>query len=120
MSEQRPTPGRASQHAGPTQNVLSQDLCRPCRLRVSSGIHGIDPKLTRSALLQVRNQELIGWVELVSRVYPSPVRTSLLMDLNDVTFDWAATIFVRWSPGECDAVLGFVFNLWGSGSAGRV
>lgn len=103
-----------------TQNVLSQDLCCPCRLRISSGIHGIDPKLILFALFQVRNKEFIGWVELVSRVYPSPIRTSLLMDLNDVTFDWAATIFVWWTPGECDAVLCFVFNLWGSGRAGRV
>lgn len=42
------------------------------------------------------------------------------MDLNDVTFDWTATVFVRGAPGQGDAALGLVFNLWGSWRAWRV
>lgn len=120
ISDQRHNPGGHLQNAELTQDVLSQDLCCPCRLRASSSIHRIDPKLALFALLQVRNNEFSGWVELVSRVYPSPVRAALLMDLDDVTFDWAATIFVWWTPAQSDAVLGLVFNLWSSRRAGRV
>lgn len=119
-SDQRHNCGGHLQNAALTQDVLSQDLCRPCRLRVSGSIHRIDPKLALFALLQVRNQEFSGWVELVRGVYPSPVRTALLMDLNDVTLNWAAAIFVWWHPAESDAVLCLVFNLWSSRRAGRV
>lgn len=42
------------------------------------------------------------------------------MDLNDVTLDGAATIFVWRAPGKRDAVLGLVFNLGSSRWARRV
>lgn len=59
-------------------------------------------------------------MELVGGVHPPPVRRALLVDLDDVTLDGAATISVRWAPGECDAALGLVFNLGGSRWTGRV
>lgn len=53
-------------------------------------------------------------MELVSRVHAPPIRRALLVDLDDVTLDWAATISVWWAPAEGDTALGLVFNLGGS------
>lgn len=36
------------------------------------------------------------------------------MEFNDVTFDGAATVFVRRTPADGDAALGLVFDLRGS------
>lgn len=103
-----------------TQDVLDQDVGCPGRLRVSGSVHGVDPELAFLALLQVRDGDFSGGVELVGGVHPPPVRRALLVDLDDVTLDGAAAIFVRRAPGECDAALRLVFNLGGSRWAGRV
>lgn len=42
------------------------------------------------------------------------------MDLDDITLDGAAAIFVWWVPAKCDAVLGLVFNLRSSRRTRRV
>lgn len=36
------------------------------------------------------------------------------MDFDDVAFDGAAAIFVRWTPAKGDAALGLVFDFRGS------
>lgn len=59
-------------------------------------------------------------MELVGGVHPPPIRRALLVDLDDVTLDGAAAVFVWWAPGERDAALGLIFNLRGSRWAGRV
>lgn len=103
-----------------TQNVLNQDVCRLGGLRVSGGVHSVDPELALLALLQVRDGDFSGRVELVGGVHPPPIRSALLVDLNDVTLDRAATVSVWWVPAECDAALRLVLNLWGSRRAGGV
>lgn len=103
-----------------TQDVLNQDVRCLGRLRLAGSVHSIDPELALLALLQVRDSDFSRWVELVSGVHPPPVRRAFLMDLDDVTLQGAATIFVRWTPAESDAALGLVFDLRGSRWAGRV
>lgn len=103
-----------------TQDVLNQDVGRLSRLGVSSSIHRVDPELALLALLQIGDCDFSGRMELVGRVHPPPIRRALLMDLDDVTLDGTATISVWRAPGERDAALGLVFNLWGSRRAGRV
>lgn len=36
------------------------------------------------------------------------------MEFNNVAFDGAAAIFIRWTPAKGDAALGLVFDLRGS------
>lgn len=103
-----------------TQDVLNQDVGCFGRLGVSGGVHRVDPELALLALLQVGDGDFSGRMELVGRVHPPPIRRAFLMDLDDVTFDGAATISVWRAPGERDAALGLVFNLRGSRWAGRV
>lgn len=103
-----------------TQDVLNQDVSRLGGLGFSCAVHSVDPELALLALLQVGDCDLSRWVELVGRVHPPPIRRALLMNLNDVTLDGVAAIFVWWSPGERDTVLCLVFNLGGSRCTGRV
>lgn len=97
-----------------TQDVLDQDVARPGGLGVPGIIHSINLELALFAFLQVRDSDFSGCVELVGRVHPPPVRSALLVHLNDVTFEGATSIFVWRAPGESDAVLGLVFNHRGS------
>ena len=97
-----------------TQDVLNQDVSRPRGLGVAGGVHSINTELALFALLQVGDGDFGGWVQLVGGVHPPPIRRALLVDLDDVTLDGAATIFVWRSPAESDAALGLVFNLGGS------
>lgn len=103
-----------------TQDVLNYDVGSLGGLRVASCIHSVDPELALLALLQVWDSDFSGWVELIGRVHPPPIRRALLMDLDNITLDGASTISVRGAPGECNAALGLVFNLGRSRWTGNI
>lgn len=104
-----------------TQDILHHNVGRlGAGLRVASSVYGVDPEAALLALLQVRDCDLSGGVELVSWVHPPPIRRAIFMDLDDVTLDGAAAIFVWRSPGEGDAALRLVLHFRTAGGAGRI
>lgn len=102
-----------------TQDVLNQDVGSSGGLGVPGVVHSVNPELALFAFLQVWNRDFGCGVELIHRVHPPPISSALLVDLDDVTLDRAATVSLWWAPGESDAVLGLIFHLRAAGWAGR-
>lgn len=99
---------------------MYQDVSCPGGFRVARSIDGINPEPALFALLKVRHSDFGAWVELFCGVHPPPIKKTFFMNLDDVTLDGAATIFLWWSPGKSDAALRLVLNLWVSRWRGDV